>query len=113
MAARRQAPPKQPSRRRDERDARVEWILDAALEIVVAEGSAALTTPALAKRLGYTPAAFYRYFESKDALLAALEMRTAERVYGRYFEALAAARSRIEPRLVRASARVRALADVV
>lgn len=79
-------PERHPDRRRDEREARVDWILDAALELVLAEGVAALTTTKLAKKLGYTHAAFYRYFESKDALLLALETRTAERYYARFFE---------------------------
>jgi AcrR family transcriptional regulator len=84
--------PRLTGRRGEERDARIDWILDAALEIVVAEGLGALTTPRLAKQIGYTPAAFYRYFDSKDALLLALETRTAERFYARFFAAFAEAR---------------------
>jgi AcrR family transcriptional regulator len=85
-------------RRRDERDARVDWILDEALDVAINEGLAALTTPRLAKRLDYTPAAFYRYFPSKDALIVALEARTAERFYALFFERLARARDALPPR---------------
>jgi AcrR family transcriptional regulator len=122
VAARRRAgvqaapPPRaasrQPARRGEEREARVDWILDAALELVVSAGVSGLTTPALARKVGYTPAAFYRYFASKAALLAALEVRTAERTYGRFFDALAAARPALEQRLAGASPRLRALAEI-
>jgi AcrR family transcriptional regulator len=98
-----------PTRREEERDARIDWILDAALQIVVADGIGALTTPRLAKDLGYTPAAFYRYFDSKDALLLALETRTALRYYARFFSCFGSARQAL-PKL---RPRVRALADIL
>lgn len=103
------ARPRARTRRAEERDARIDWILDVALEVVVGEGLAALTTPALAKRLRYTPAALYRYFDSKDALLLALETRTAERYYARFFAAFEAARARL-PRM---RPRIHALAELV
>lgn len=102
-----------PSRRREERDARVDWILDAALDLAVREGLGALTTPRLARELGYTPAAFYRYFESKDALLLALETRTAQRYYARFFEVFASARHALDDlRTLGGQPRVRALARI-
>jgi AcrR family transcriptional regulator len=97
------------TRREVERDARVDWILDAALDLVVNEGVGALTTPRLAKALRYTPAAFYRYFDSKDALLLALETRTAFRYYDRFFSTFAAARARL-PKL---KPKPHALADLL
>jgi len=95
------APQTRTPRRKRERDARVDWILDAALEIVASHGISSLTTPRLAKELGYTPAAFYRYFSSKDDLLLALETRTAARFYTEFFDALSVSRaksSRLSPR---------------
>jgi AcrR family transcriptional regulator len=103
--------PERTTRRQDERTARIDWILDAALELVVAEGIAGLTTPRLAKRLGYTPAAFYRYFESKDGLLLALETRTAERFYSAFFHSLAIQRASVAPLAAR-SPKVRALSEI-
>lgn len=100
-------------RRRDERDARVARILDAALEIAVDEGLEAVTTTRLAAKLGYTVGAFYRYWESIDALLAALHRRTAELFYDAFFRALASARGRLDADAKRRSPRVRALAEVV
>ncbi len=103
------APPEAPTRRETERDARVDWILDAALDVVVREGLGALTTPRLAKGLNYTPAALYRYFASKDALLLALETRTARRYYARFFSVFGAAREKL-PEL---RPRPRALAQIL
>ncbi len=96
-------------RRKSEREARIDWILDAALEIIASKGISALTTPRLAKELGYTPAAFYRYFASKDALMLALETRTAARFYEEFFQTLSEARSSRS----RMPARAAALRDIV
>lgn len=98
-------------RRRNERDARINWILDEALDVAIAEGIAGLTTSRLAQRLGYTPAAFYRYFSSKDELLVALETRTAERFYALFFERLE--RERELPRARHKSPIRAALAEIV
>ncbi|MCX5737464.1 MAG: helix-turn-helix domain containing protein, partial [Proteobacteria bacterium] len=54
---------------------RGEEILDRAMEIVAEDGVAGLTLQKVAASLGYVPAALYRYFGSKDALLAALQRR--------------------------------------
>ena len=55
------------------RQARIREILRIALEIVTAEGRDALTLKRLAERQGVTSAALYRYFPSKDALVAELQ----------------------------------------
>ena len=57
---------------------RVQSILDAAMAIVVEKGLEKLTIQTLARRLDYTPGALYRYFSSKDELLASLERRVIE-----------------------------------
>jgi AcrR family transcriptional regulator len=55
------------------RRVRIRGILRAALEIAGQEGRDALTLKRLAERLGLTTAALYRYFSSKDALVAELQ----------------------------------------
>lgn len=52
-----------------------ERILDTAEAILGSEGSAALTMQRLASELGYTVGATYRYYESKEAIVAALQRR--------------------------------------
>ncbi len=50
-------------------------ILDGAMELVVDGGFDGLSMHKLAKALDYTPGALYRYYSSKDALIAALTTR--------------------------------------
>jgi AcrR family transcriptional regulator len=57
-----------------------ERILDEALELMSEQGAAATSMRQLAGACGVRVAALYHYFESKDALLAAV---IAERNYGR------------------------------
>ena len=52
------------------RDANLARILDAAMELVAGGGLEALSMGRLAAAVDYTPGALYRYFPSKDALLA-------------------------------------------
>ena len=59
-------------RRRKERSDRV---LDAAMRLLVEEGAHALTIQRLAHDLDYAVGALYRYFPSKDALLADLQRK--------------------------------------
>lgn len=59
-------------RRREESATR---ILDTAQRLVADDGLEALTMQRLATELGYTVGATYRYFASKDELLAALQRR--------------------------------------
>ena len=55
------------------RQQRMQQILRAAFAIAREEGRDALTLQRLADRLDYTPGALYRYFASKDALVAELQ----------------------------------------
>jgi AcrR family transcriptional regulator len=66
------------ARKRDERAAA---ILDQAMAILATEGHEALTLGRLARALDLVPAALYRYFDSKDALLAALQRRAVARIH--------------------------------
>lgn len=72
--------------RAERRRARTEAILDAAMTIVLEEGTEALTMRRLGRDVGVTPGAMYRYFDSKDSILAGLGQRTL----GRYARALQA-----------------------
>ena len=47
-------------------------VLDVALELFAAQGFAATSTRELSERLGFTKAALYYYFRTKDELLTAL-----------------------------------------
>lgn len=57
-----------------------EQILRVARELFVAKGFAATSTRELAERLGFTKAALYYHFRTKDDLLAALADRLVERM---------------------------------
>lgn len=63
-----------PARERRRLETR-ERIVDAAQRLLVEEGTEALTMQRLAKELGYAVGAAYRYFSSKDAVLAAVQAR--------------------------------------
>lgn len=67
-----------PVPRQRRRKANRERILEAAAEIVFAEGVEALSIKRVADAADYTPGALYRYFPSKDALLAAVVVRIIE-----------------------------------
>lgn len=62
-----------------------EEILQAAREIYAESGAVDFSLSEIARRLGFTPAALYRYFDSKDDLIKAL----AERAMAGLAEALA------------------------
>lgn len=64
------AKPATPRARR--RDANLSRILEAAMELIAEGGLEALSMGRLAEAVDYTPGALYRYFPSKDALLAGL-----------------------------------------
>lgn len=72
-------------------DANVQRILDTAMELVVTGGLEALSMGRLADAVDYTPGALYRYFPSKDALLAGLVAQVLDEVR----EALAAAEAQL------------------
>ena len=60
-------------RRRRSRKVRTQRILDTAVRLLVEEGAEALTINGLARELGYVPGALYRYFDSRDHLLAEIQ----------------------------------------
>ncbi len=62
-------------RRQRSRRKRVARILDGAQELVAADGLEALTITGLAQRLDIAAGGLYRYYESKEALVAALSAR--------------------------------------
>ena len=51
------------------------------LELIEARGIGRLTTAALARRLGFTEAALYRYYSGKTAILAAVLQNVAESLF--------------------------------
>jgi AcrR family transcriptional regulator len=66
-------PAKEPARRRDRlRTATVAEIKDLAWAQIAESGAASLSLRAIARNMGMTSSALYRYFESRDQLLAAL-----------------------------------------
>jgi AcrR family transcriptional regulator len=65
-----------PAERR--RKAQESRILEAALALVGESGIDALSIKGIAERADYSPAALYRYFESKDELVAALALRAVQ-----------------------------------
>lgn len=71
---------------------RVRRILDAAAEIIVEEGLAALSTRSVAERAGVPVASLYQYFGDKDEILLAL----VERDTGEMDAAVAAAVGALE-----------------
>ena len=71
-------------RRRRTRARRLDAIVQAALDIVEDDSLDALTMSRLAEAVDLTPGALYRYFKSKDDLIAALQAHAVERI-GRLF----------------------------
>jgi AcrR family transcriptional regulator len=67
-----------------------EQILDAAREAVMREGVAALSMRAIARGIGYSPAALYEYFPAKEDVLQALYFEGANGLAGRVRSTLAA-----------------------
>jgi AcrR family transcriptional regulator len=62
----------EPTPRRRRRRANLDRIVEAATQVVFEEGVEALSVKRVADLADYTPGALYRYFPSKDALLAAV-----------------------------------------
>jgi AcrR family transcriptional regulator len=79
-----------PTSRAEKHGANLRRILDAAMEVIVTNGFAALSINKLAGGLGFTPGALYRYFPSKDALLAELVAEIIDDIGERIAEATAA-----------------------
>jgi len=64
-------------------------LLDAAQELMLAEGYAAVTTRRIAAMVGVNSALVFYYFDTMDGLFIALFQRGAERSYARLQQALA------------------------
>ncbi len=77
--------------RRRRRALQTDRILDTAMRIVSAAGLEALTVHRLAHDLGYTVGALYRYFDSKDAILVAIQARAIAALADSFADALAVA----------------------
>ncbi len=75
-------------RRQTLTDARRELVLDAARTVFAEAGIEGASIREIAKRAGYTPGAIYSYFESKEAIYAALLDESLDRLR----DAVAAAR---------------------
>ena len=65
-------------------------ILRAARELLLQEGADALSMRAVARAIGYSPAALYEYFPAKEDVLIALYFEGTEGLSGRMLAALAA-----------------------
>lgn len=74
------AAPNLSPRRLRTRERRVERIVSAAFALIESDGFDALTMARVADAVDLSAGALYRYFASKDALLATLEARTIERI---------------------------------
>ena len=59
-------------RRERRRQATVEEIKDTARRQIAQDGATSLSLGAIARAMGMTPPALYRYFENRDALVVAL-----------------------------------------
>lgn len=75
-------------RRARKRAARIDRILEAATAVLSREGIEALTLKRLADDLDYTVGAFYRYFDSKEQLLAEVERRIIRQIGSKIRSAL-------------------------
>jgi AcrR family transcriptional regulator len=80
-------------RRQTRREAKVDEILDAALDIAAADGVDGLTIQRLAKAMDWSAGALYRYYRGKDALLVAMQRR----VLGSLGRRLQTARDSVPP----------------
>lgn len=66
---------------REQKQARTrERILDAARSLILAQGFDQFSLRAVARKVDYSPAGLYEYFESKDAIIAELAMRAGVRL---------------------------------
>ncbi|HEX2285923.1 MAG TPA: TetR/AcrR family transcriptional regulator [Mycobacterium sp.] len=74
-------------RRARRRRETIEEILDVALEVMAAEGMAALSLAEVARRMGMRPPSLYQYFPSKAAIYDALFGEGARRVRVAWLEA--------------------------
>jgi AcrR family transcriptional regulator len=89
-----------------------EAIRSAAIALLEREGSVALTIRGVASALDLAPNALYRYYPSRETLIAAVANEVAKRLLAAINQALDTENARREPPDVNARSRVRALADV-
>lgn len=61
-------------------DIRREQIVEAVLAIIATNGIAEVTAKAVAERVGFSPAALYRHFNGKEAILGAVVEHMGERL---------------------------------
>ncbi len=80
-----------PSRRQRQRDATTEEIKSVARDLMAREGTSSLNLRAIARQMGMTPSALYRYYPSRDAILTALITDAYESVAEAVEAAIAAA----------------------
>lgn len=73
------------------RDARIDQILSSAMDLVQAEGLEALTLQRVAASVNVVTTGLYRYFPSKDALVAAMQRRSMTEVSAHFQRARAEA----------------------
>jgi AcrR family transcriptional regulator len=78
-------------RRKSRKKQRRDEMLRHAQALIADEGIDALTLGRLARDFDLVPAALYRYFASKDALIAELQRRTIEALHPRFAAAVAPA----------------------
>jgi AcrR family transcriptional regulator len=95
----------------EKRALKTEAILDKALELLGKEGADAVTLQRVASELGHATTALYRYFTSKDAMLAAMQRRAIGEVHGYLRDELAQFQGEEGRR--QAAPMVGALADVL
>ncbi|WP_328996566.1 TetR/AcrR family transcriptional regulator [Kribbella sp. NBC_01245] len=76
--------PSELDRRSRRRRDTIEEILDVSLELMAAEGVAALSLSAVARRVGMRPPSLYQYFDSKMAIYDALFQRGSQAVRDTY-----------------------------
>lgn len=75
---------------------RTQEILDTARALVAQEGLEGLTVHRLAKVMGYAPAALYRYFPSKEALVVELQCQSLTAYAERFSERFEQVEARTE-----------------
>lgn len=88
-------------------------IADAALELISTRGIAALTTAALAERLGVTSGALFRHFESREAILEEVVSRVEAMFMANFPSADLPPRERLEEFMAQRSATAASQAGVL
>lgn len=82
----RKRPYKASGLRAERREVMNGFVIERAMELLEDGGLEALTLARVAESLGYTTTAVYRYFPSKDALVAAMQRQAIREVHERFSE---------------------------